>query len=33
MAHMWCDSAMPWLPIDDHLPRFPQGVTSSKPKP
>lgn len=33
MAHMWCDSAMPWLPIDDHLPRFAQGVTSSKPPP
>lgn len=26
-THAWCDSAMPWLPIDDHLPRFPRGVS------
>ncbi|TWS99653.1 GFA family protein [Reyranella sp. CPCC 100927] len=26
--HLWCDSAMPWLAIDDHLPRKPQGRAS-----
>jgi len=31
-VHVWCDSAMPWLPIDDHLPRFGQGLTSGKPQ-
>lgn len=31
-VHVWCDSAMPWLPIDDHLPRFGQGITSEKPR-
>lgn len=25
-THAWYDSAMPWLPIDDGLPRFPRGV-------
>ncbi len=32
MVHVWCDSAMPWLPIDDHLPRFGQGFTTAKDK-
>lgn len=31
MMHVWCDSAMPWLPIDDHLPRFGQGFTADDP--
>jgi len=30
MMHVWCDSAMPWLPIDDHLPRHGQGITAEK---
>lgn len=31
MMHVWCDSAMPWLPINDHLPRFGQGITVDSP--
>ena len=32
MVHVWCDSAMPWLPVDDHLPRYGQGFTTAKPE-
>ncbi|MBX3500349.1 MAG: GFA family protein [Alphaproteobacteria bacterium] len=31
-VHVWCDSAMPWLPIDDHLPRFGQGFGVGEPR-
>jgi hypothetical protein len=27
--HFWCDSAMPWMPISDQLPRHPQGPPPS----
>jgi hypothetical protein len=26
--HLWCDSAVPWLSLADHLPRKPRGRTS-----
>lgn len=28
-VHIWCDSAMPWLSVDDHLPHHPQGMPSA----
>jgi hypothetical protein len=28
-VHIWCDSAMPWMPVDDHLPRHPQKMPSA----
>jgi hypothetical protein len=31
MVHVWCDSAMPWLPINDHLPRFGRGLEAGEP--